>query len=61
MDVQQANENRQRVRHLLSDRLQGFLITMRQVFPVDAEAILQRAEHQVTVRGPDNNWHHIDL
>jgi hypothetical protein len=48
------NENKQRVRGLLARRLRSFFMTLRTQFPHDAEAVLQRAERQVTPRAHDN-------
>ena len=49
------NENKQRV--LLARRLRSFFMTLRTQFPPDAEAVLQRAERQVTLRAHDDEWH----
>ena len=55
MDERLANEDRQedrqRVRAILTRRMQSFFITLRADFPVDANAILLRAEQQATQRG----------
>jgi hypothetical protein len=48
MDGRLSNEKRQRVRVILSNRLQSFFITLRARFTEDAEAILQHVEQQAS-------------
>mgnify|MGYP001796987555 CR=1 FL=1 len=51
MDVR--NENKQRVRVMLARRLQKFFIALRQSFPLDADALLQRVETEAAARNSE--------
>lgn len=42
--------DRQMLRDAISDRLQSYFITLRETFPSDANAQLQRVELQTTAR-----------
>jgi hypothetical protein len=50
---------RYELRRTLERRLQAFFITLRGLFPVDADAVLQKAEEQATPRDRENDWHRI--
>ena len=47
-----CNENKQRVRLILSNLLQSFFISLKAYYPDDADAILERAEQQRWCRFP---------
>jgi hypothetical protein len=50
---------RYELRRILERRLQAYFLKLRDLFPVDADAVLHKAEEQATPRGRENDWHRI--